>query len=105
MYFRLVRSHLLMRKLLREPYEYSIRKVADSLCSRTEPDTFFFNVHLNAQPTALAKDKQKASNALVLSTLAYSGGPTEFAADMGPEVSLPSTVTNVNHAHNQVWIT
>lgn len=58
--------------------------------SQTEPAAFFLDVFFNAQPLHPAqpdsKEKQRAANALVPSTIAYAGGPMEFSVDMGTEV-------------------
>src|SRR5262245_37855228 len=57
------------------------------LDSRTEPDAFLLDVYLNAHSTAAdSKNKPKAPNALVPTTIAYSGGCMDFAVDMAPEV-------------------
>ena len=48
----------------------------------------YLDVFFNAQPMTGAdgKPKQKPSNALVPTTLAYAGGMAEFPLDMGSEV-------------------
>ncbi|TFK55651.1 hypothetical protein OE88DRAFT_1716405 [Heliocybe sulcata] len=52
----------------------------------TEPEAFFLNVFLNAQPTSKDPSKRPAaSNALVPTTIAYPGGQVDFELDMGPE--------------------
>jgi hypothetical protein len=55
--------------------------------SCTEPDAFFLDVFFNAHPTsAESKDKQRAANALVPTSIAYAGGQVDFSVDMGTEV-------------------
>lgn len=54
----------------------------------TEPEAFFLDVFFNAHPTVSMdpKQKQKASNALIPSTMAYPGGYVDFTIEMGDEV-------------------
>jgi hypothetical protein len=55
----------------------------------TEPEAFVLDIYFNAHPiTSDSKQKQKATNALVPTSLAYTGGFAEFPVDMGGEVSL-----------------
>lgn len=56
--------------------------------SRTEPEAFFLDIYFNAHPVGSthAKDKPKPSNALVPTSIAYSGGQRDFAVNMGLEV-------------------
>jgi hypothetical protein len=57
--------------------------------SCTEPEAFFLDVFFNAHPTsAESKDKQRAANALVPTSIAYAGGQVDFSVDMGTEVCL-----------------
>lgn len=65
-----------------------IHQLTISTNSRTEPESFYLDVYFNAQPVpnAAAKDKPKPTNALVQSTIAYTGGQMEFSARMGLEV-------------------
>jgi hypothetical protein len=59
----------------------------DLMGRQTEPDTFYFDLYLNAQPNAnVAKDKQKTSNALARTRIAYAGGQRQFSVDMGKDV-------------------
>ncbi|KAJ7437107.1 hypothetical protein B0H11DRAFT_2108517 [Mycena galericulata] len=63
------------------PFEHSPELVA---C--TEPDAFFLDVFFNALPTSTEpKEKQRATNALVPTSIAYAGGQVDFAVDMGTE--------------------
>ncbi|KAJ7246562.1 hypothetical protein B0H12DRAFT_1305619 [Mycena haematopus] len=56
------------------------------LVACTEPEAFFLDVLFNAHPTsAEAKDKQRATNALVPTSLAYAGGQVDFDVEMGTE--------------------
>ncbi|KAJ7368801.1 hypothetical protein DFH08DRAFT_947693 [Mycena albidolilacea] len=56
------------------------------LVACTEPDAFFLDVLFNAHPTsAESKDKQRAANALVPTSIAYAGGQVDFSVDMGTE--------------------
>ncbi|KAJ7044806.1 hypothetical protein C8F04DRAFT_1069583 [Mycena alexandri] len=56
------------------------------LVACTEPDAFFLDVFFNAHPTsAESKDKQRAANALVPTSIAYAGGQVDFSVDMGTE--------------------
>lgn len=55
----------------------------------TEPESFFLEVFFNAlpiRPSSDSKDKQRATNALVPTLIAYAGGQVEFTVDMGTEV-------------------
>lgn len=55
----------------------------------TEPESFFLEVFFNAlpvRPSTDSKDKQRATNALVPTLIAYAGGQMEFTVDMGTEV-------------------
>jgi hypothetical protein len=66
----------------------------------TEPEAFVLDIYFNAHPIASdSKQKQKATNALVPTSLAYTGGFAEFPVDMGAEVSLsaPFREHNLNH--------
>ncbi|KAG8218983.1 hypothetical protein J3R82DRAFT_4726 [Butyriboletus roseoflavus] len=66
-----------------KPFAYSPDIVA---C--TEPASFFTDVYFNAQPVPGSQDgklKLKAPNALIPTVIAYSGGQTEFAIDMGAD--------------------
>ncbi|KAJ6561511.1 hypothetical protein DFH09DRAFT_494900 [Mycena vulgaris] len=59
---------------------------APELVACTAPDAFFLDVFFNAHPTSPeAKDKQRAANALVPTSIAYAGGQVDFAVDMGTE--------------------
>lgn len=65
----------------------------------TEPETFVLDIYFNAHPIASdSKQKQKATNALVPTSLAYTGGFAEFPMDMGSEVSffVPFREHNLN---------
>ncbi|RPD66817.1 hypothetical protein L226DRAFT_453413 [Lentinus tigrinus ALCF2SS1-7] len=55
--------------------------------SRTEPRAFFLDVYFNAHVVTSpnAKEKPKPSNALVPTSIAYSGGWKDFTVDMGLE--------------------
>ncbi|KAI0677202.1 hypothetical protein C8Q78DRAFT_74512 [Trametes maxima] len=55
--------------------------------SQTAPQGFFLDVYFNAQPITSpdAKERPKHSNALVPTSIAYSGGQRDFAVDMGLE--------------------
>ncbi|TFK90885.1 hypothetical protein K466DRAFT_483964 [Polyporus arcularius HHB13444] len=57
------------------------------IASRTEPQAFFLDVYFNAHVVASpgAKERPKPSNALVPTSIAYSGGQKDFAVDMGLE--------------------
>ncbi|KAF7302111.1 hypothetical protein MIND_00777900 [Mycena indigotica] len=53
------------------------------LVACTEPEAFFLNIFLNALPTSLeAKEKQRPANALVPTSIAYTGGEVDFEVDM-----------------------
>ena len=62
--------------------------------SRTEPQAFFLDVFFNAHPITApnAKEKPKPSNALVPTSIAYSGGQKDFGVNMGAEVSSVLTI-------------
>ncbi|KAF8267433.1 hypothetical protein EI94DRAFT_1801673 [Lactarius quietus] len=56
------------------------------IVSLTEPETFVLDIYFNAHPiNSDSKQKQKATNALVPTSLAYTGGFAEFPVDMGGE--------------------
>ena len=67
--------------------------------SRTEPQAFFLDVFFNAHPITApnAKEKPKPSNALVPTSIAYSGGQKEFGVNMGAEVSSVLTICASSH--------
>jgi hypothetical protein len=56
----------------------------------TQPEAFFLNIYFNAQPlhANVDKEKQRAPNALIPTSIAYAGGQMEFPMDMGSEVSV-----------------
>lgn len=57
--------------------------------SLTEPEAFYLDVYFNAHlihPDS--KDKQRALNALVPTSISYPGGLMDFTVDMGTEVRL-----------------
>jgi hypothetical protein len=55
----------------------------------TEPDAFVLDVFFNAHPIGGdSKQKPKATNALVPTSIAYAGGCVDFRVDMGSEVRL-----------------
>ncbi|KAK7062154.1 hypothetical protein R3P38DRAFT_2833730 [Favolaschia claudopus] len=63
------------------PFAHSPEVVA-----ATEPKTFFLDIFFNAHPTSAEfKEKQRAANALVPTSIAYAGGEVDFSVDMGPE--------------------
>ncbi|KAK7049721.1 hypothetical protein VNI00_005752 [Paramarasmius palmivorus] len=55
--------------------------------ARTEPESFYLDVFFNAQALkpAESKEKQRAPNALVPTSIAYAGGQAEFTVDLGTE--------------------
>ncbi|KIJ69801.1 hypothetical protein HYDPIDRAFT_171781 [Hydnomerulius pinastri MD-312] len=58
------------------------------IVARTEPDSFFIDVYFNAHPIPSqgdSRNKLKAPNALIPTVVAYAGGQTEFAVDMGAD--------------------
>ncbi|KAJ7771143.1 hypothetical protein DFH07DRAFT_1001581 [Mycena maculata] len=59
---------------------------APELVACTEPDAFFLDVFFNAQATPTeSKEKQRATNALVPTSIAYAGGQVDFSVEMGTE--------------------
>lgn len=57
------------------------------LYSQTEPEAFYLDVYFNAQSNSQeSKDKQRAPNALVPTSIAYAGGQVDFSVDLGTEV-------------------
>ncbi|KAF8827157.1 hypothetical protein HHX47_DHR5000612 [Lentinula edodes] len=63
-------------------------ELCPDIVSETEPDSFLLDVYFNAQPvqpSSESKDKQRAANALVPTTIAYAGGQVEFTVDLGTE--------------------
>ncbi|RDB19789.1 hypothetical protein Hypma_012890 [Hypsizygus marmoreus] len=60
---------------------------APDVVARTEPESFFVEVFLNAHtiPHADVKEKARAANSLVPTVMAYPGGQVDFAVDMGAE--------------------
>ncbi|KAH9022369.1 hypothetical protein EDB83DRAFT_86186 [Lactarius deliciosus] len=56
------------------------------IVSVTEPEAFVLDIYFNAHPISSdSKQKQKATNALVPTSLAYTGGFAEYPVDMGAE--------------------
>ncbi|KAF9266285.1 hypothetical protein L218DRAFT_897341 [Marasmius fiardii PR-910] len=57
------------------------------LIAKTEPESFYLDVFFNAQPLkpAESKEKQRAPNALVPTSIAYAGGQADFTVDLGTE--------------------
>ncbi|KAF5392933.1 hypothetical protein D9757_001211 [Collybiopsis confluens] len=59
------------------------------IVGETEPESFFLDVYFNAQPinqpSPDSKEKQRAANALVPTTIAYAGGQVDFTVDLGTE--------------------
>ncbi|KAK0206948.1 hypothetical protein DFS33DRAFT_1373084 [Desarmillaria ectypa] len=57
--------------------------------SETEPRAFYLDIFFNAHPLhpGESKEKQRAPNALIPTSIAYSGGQVDFTADMGTEYS------------------
>lgn len=56
----------------------------DLFYSCTEPNAFFLDVFYNAHPLSPSdsKEKQRASNALVPTSIAYAGGQVDLAVGM-----------------------
>ena len=55
----------------------------------TEPEAFVLDLFFNAHPISSdPKQKQKATNVLVPTSIAYAGGYADFPVDMGSEVRL-----------------
>ncbi|KAK0243203.1 hypothetical protein EDD85DRAFT_947346 [Armillaria nabsnona] len=59
------------------------------IVAETEPKAFYLDVFFNAHPLhpGESKEKQRAPNALVPTSIAYSGGQVDFTVDMGTEYS------------------
>jgi hypothetical protein len=58
----------------------------------TEPEVFVLEIFFNAHPIpGDAKQKPKATNVLVPTSIAYAGGYIDFPVDMGSDV-CPSTL-------------
>ncbi|KAJ7068757.1 hypothetical protein C8F01DRAFT_1208184 [Mycena amicta] len=56
------------------------------LVACTEPEAFFLDIFFNALPTSPeAKEKQRPTNALVPTSIAYAGGEVDFEVDMGED--------------------
>ncbi|KAJ3772145.1 hypothetical protein FB446DRAFT_64835 [Lentinula raphanica] len=58
------------------------------IVGETEPDSFLLDVYFNAQPvhpSSDSKEKQRAANALVPTTIAYAGGQVDCTLDLGTE--------------------
>jgi hypothetical protein len=66
----------------------------------TEPEAFLLNVFFNAHPIAGdPKQRPKATNILVPTSVAYAGGYVHFPVDMGSEVCLrPLLITSLSHS-------
>ncbi|KAH6914765.1 hypothetical protein BKA70DRAFT_1093863 [Coprinopsis sp. MPI-PUGE-AT-0042] len=62
-------------------------KEAPDVVAETQPEAFFLNIYFNAQPLHpnVDKEKQRAPNALIPTSIAYAGGQMEFPMDMGSE--------------------
>ncbi|KAJ8086999.1 hypothetical protein PM082_005824 [Marasmius tenuissimus] len=61
--------------------------LSPDVIAKTEPESFYLDVFFNAQPLkpAESKEKQRAPNALVPTSIAYAGGQAEFTMDLGTE--------------------
>ncbi|KAH9955114.1 hypothetical protein BGW80DRAFT_1476506 [Lactifluus volemus] len=59
------------------------------IVSVTEPEAFVLDIFFNAHPifSDPTKQKQKATNVLVPTSIAYAGGYADFPVDMGTEVA------------------
>ena len=68
------------------------------LLRETEPETFKLDVYFNAQmtPNQSTDAKQKPSNTLIHTSMAYAGEPVEFTINMGSEVSISNNSTIVS---------
>jgi hypothetical protein len=65
----------------------------------TEPEAFVLDIFFNAHPifSDPTKQKQKATNVLVPTSIAYAGGYADFPVDMGTEVRLPVLILCQSH--------
>ncbi|KAL0580747.1 hypothetical protein V5O48_001305 [Marasmius crinis-equi] len=61
--------------------------LCQDVIAKTEPESFYLDVFFNALPlkSADSKEKQRAPNALVPTSVAYAGGQAEFTMDLGTE--------------------
>ncbi|KAF8461826.1 hypothetical protein DFH94DRAFT_788963 [Russula ochroleuca] len=67
------------------------------IVSETEPEVFTLDVFFNAHPICSnSKQKPKAPNALVPTSLAYPGGSVEFLVDMGSECATRLMIVKGN---------
>ncbi|KAK0461707.1 uncharacterized protein EV420DRAFT_1266438 [Desarmillaria tabescens] len=59
------------------------------IVAETDPKAFYLDIFFNAHPLhpGESKEKQRAPNALVPTSIAYSGGQVDFTVDMGTEYS------------------
>ncbi|KAG7097369.1 hypothetical protein E1B28_004719 [Marasmius oreades] len=66
--------------------------------AKTEPETFYLDVFFNAQPLkpAESKEKQRAPNALVPTSIAYAGGQANFTVDLGTEYATRLMIVKGN---------
>ncbi|TFK25945.1 hypothetical protein FA15DRAFT_319512 [Coprinopsis marcescibilis] len=74
---------------------------APDVVAETEPDAFFVDIFFNAQPLQSnpnpePKEKQRAPNALVPTSIAYAGGQMDFAIDMGNEFATRLMIVKGN---------
>ncbi|KAH9983532.1 hypothetical protein BJV74DRAFT_614460 [Russula compacta] len=68
-----------------------------NIVSETEPEAFVLQVFFNAHPiSGDPKQKPKATNALVPTTIAYAGGHVDFSVDMGNEFATRLMIVKGN---------
>ncbi|KAH9174513.1 hypothetical protein EDB89DRAFT_2148056 [Lactarius sanguifluus] len=69
------------------------------IVSVTEPEAFVLDIYFNAHPISSdSKQRQKATNALVPTSLAYTGGFAEYPVDMGAEFASRLMIVKGNFA-------
>jgi hypothetical protein len=71
------------------PLVAGINNAPFNFARETEPEAFVLEIFFNAHPIAGdPKQKPKATNILVPTSVAYAGGYVDFPVDMGSEVCL-----------------
>jgi hypothetical protein len=85
------------------PHGVPIFESTQHIRSLTQPDAFYLDVFFNAQPLVPeSKDRQHAVNALVPTSISYSGGLMDFAVDMGIEVLMSPSRCSCAHKFDAV---
>ncbi|KAF5363992.1 hypothetical protein D9756_000256 [Leucocoprinus leucothites] len=93
-------SPIRVSKLRIFPIGVPLFENAPHIKSMTSPEAFYLDVFFNAQPVGSdGKDKQRAANALVPTSVSYPGGLMDFAVDMGTEYATRLMIVKGSFHH------